>query len=192
MTPPHGESLGERFEVLAALREEGLIRQLGLSNVDADHLAEARGVAPIAAVQNSFHIAKRDEAAVLDACAAPDLQGQFLRGIGGAEPASSGAAQAGATARNGLSFLHQHAERVTDNQGGACNVPLSSFPGQSNVRRSSPQALWVYNAGASMSVAATGCNYLSGPATTAGADAAAIGPGDSETRPAGDTIEGDT
>jgi aryl-alcohol dehydrogenase-like predicted oxidoreductase len=69
MTPPHGESLAERFEVLAALREEGLIRHLGLSNVDADHLAEARGIAPVAAVQNNFHIAKREQAAVLDACA---------------------------------------------------------------------------------------------------------------------------
>ena len=69
MTPPHGESLSERFEALAALREEGLIRHLGLSNVDADHVAAARGIAPIAAVQNNFHIAKRDEAAMLDACA---------------------------------------------------------------------------------------------------------------------------
>jgi aryl-alcohol dehydrogenase-like predicted oxidoreductase len=69
MTPPHGESIAERFEALAALREEGLIRHLGLSNVDADHIAESRRIAPIAAVQNQFHIAKRDEAAVLDACA---------------------------------------------------------------------------------------------------------------------------
>jgi aryl-alcohol dehydrogenase-like predicted oxidoreductase len=70
MTPPHGESLGERFAALAALREEGLIRHLGLSNVDADHLAEARGIAPVAAVQNLFHIAKQGDAAALDACAA--------------------------------------------------------------------------------------------------------------------------
>ena len=54
MTPPHGESLAERFEALAALREEGLIRHLGLSNVDADHLAEARAIAPVAAVQNQL------------------------------------------------------------------------------------------------------------------------------------------
>jgi pyridoxine 4-dehydrogenase len=69
MTPPHGESLAERFEALAALREEGLIRHLGLSNVDADHLAEARAIAPVAAVQNHFHLGKRDDAALLDACA---------------------------------------------------------------------------------------------------------------------------
>jgi pyridoxine 4-dehydrogenase len=68
MEPPHGESLAERFEALAALREEGLIRHLGLSNVDTAHLAEARTIAPIVAVQNHFHIAKRDDVAILDAC----------------------------------------------------------------------------------------------------------------------------
>ncbi|MFC5835320.1 aldo/keto reductase [Nonomuraea insulae] len=66
--PPHGESLAERFEVLAALREQGLIRHLGVSNVDAAHLAEARTIAPVAAVQNHFHIAQRDDTALLDAC----------------------------------------------------------------------------------------------------------------------------
>jgi aryl-alcohol dehydrogenase-like predicted oxidoreductase len=70
MTIPHGESIAERFEALAALREEGLIRHLGLSNVDADHLAEARAIAAVAAVQNHFHIGKQDEAALLDTCAA--------------------------------------------------------------------------------------------------------------------------
>ncbi|MGP3961068.1 aldo/keto reductase [Nonomuraea sp. 3N208] len=68
MEPPHGESLAERFEALAALREEGLIRHLGISNVDAGHLAEARTIAPVTAVQNNFHIANRDETAVLEAC----------------------------------------------------------------------------------------------------------------------------
>ncbi|GHO72691.1 oxidoreductase [Ktedonobacter sp. SOSP1-85] len=70
MEPPHGESLAEQFEVLAALREEGLIRHLGLSNVDSAHLTEARTIAPVVAVQNHFHIAKRDEVVVLDACTA--------------------------------------------------------------------------------------------------------------------------
>jgi pyridoxine 4-dehydrogenase len=70
MTIPHGESLAERFEALAALREEGLIRHLGVSNVDADHLAEARAIATVAAVQNHFHIGEQDEAALLTTCAA--------------------------------------------------------------------------------------------------------------------------
>jgi pyridoxine 4-dehydrogenase len=70
MEVPRGESLAERFEVLAALREKGLIRHLGLSNVDTAHLTEARTIAPVIAVQNHFHIARRDEVAVLDACTA--------------------------------------------------------------------------------------------------------------------------
>jgi aryl-alcohol dehydrogenase-like predicted oxidoreductase len=68
MTPPSGESLSERFEVLAALREEGLIRHLGISNVDAAHLAEARAIAPVAAVQNQFHAAQREDMDMLAAC----------------------------------------------------------------------------------------------------------------------------
>ncbi|MFL9654619.1 oxidoreductase [Streptomyces sp. PB17] len=66
--PPHGESVATRFEALAALREEGLIRHLGLSHVDAGHLAEARGIAPVAAVQNHFHTGKRDDTEVLARC----------------------------------------------------------------------------------------------------------------------------
>ncbi|MFF9508106.1 oxidoreductase [Streptomyces sp. NPDC014724] len=52
MTGPGDESIAERFAVLAELRAEGLIRNLGVSNVDAAQLAEARGIAPVAAVQN--------------------------------------------------------------------------------------------------------------------------------------------
>ena len=51
--PPGGEPVAERFAALAKLREEGLIRHLGVSNVDAAQLAEARAIAPVAAVQNA-------------------------------------------------------------------------------------------------------------------------------------------
>ncbi|WP_328957282.1 oxidoreductase [Kitasatospora purpeofusca] len=54
LTGPGAESIADRFAVLAELREQGLIRHLGVSNVDAAQLAEARAVAPVAAVQNSF------------------------------------------------------------------------------------------------------------------------------------------
>ncbi|MGN9780732.1 oxidoreductase [Nonomuraea sp. ZG12] len=52
MTGPGGESIAERFAVLAELRAQGLIRHLGVSNVDAAQLAEAQAVAPVTAVQN--------------------------------------------------------------------------------------------------------------------------------------------
>ncbi|WP_327129423.1 oxidoreductase [Streptomyces sp. NBC_01727] len=54
MTGPGGESIAERFAVLAELHAEGLIRHLGVSNVDAVQFAEARGIAPVAAVQNRY------------------------------------------------------------------------------------------------------------------------------------------
>lgn len=73
MGAPAGESLAARFETLAALREEGLIRHLGISNVTAAHLAEARQIAPVAAVQNNFHLASRAGTDVLDACASEGI-----------------------------------------------------------------------------------------------------------------------
>ena len=70
LNPPGGESVGDRFAALAALRDEGLIRHLGVSNVDAAQLAEARAIAPVAAVQNSFHVHHHaGDAALLAQCA---------------------------------------------------------------------------------------------------------------------------
>ncbi|NXY93531.1 aldo/keto reductase [Streptomyces sp. BR123] len=47
-------SIAERFGALAELREAGLIRHLGLSNVRPHHLAEAQAIAPVVCVQNAF------------------------------------------------------------------------------------------------------------------------------------------
>jgi aryl-alcohol dehydrogenase-like predicted oxidoreductase len=70
LNPPGGEPVGDRFAALAALRDEGLIRHLGVSNVDAAQLAEARAIAPVAAVQNSFHVHHHaGDAALLAQCA---------------------------------------------------------------------------------------------------------------------------
>ncbi|WP_075731078.1 oxidoreductase [Streptomyces acidiscabies] len=69
MTGPGDESIAERFAVLAELRAEGLIRHLGVSNVDAAQLAEAQRIAPVAAVQNrhsgdSSLLAESEEAGI--------------------------------------------------------------------------------------------------------------------------------
>jgi aryl-alcohol dehydrogenase-like predicted oxidoreductase len=69
MNAPGGEPIGERFAALAELCEEGLIRHLGVSNVDAEQLASARDVAPVAAVQNAFHVHATADAALLAECA---------------------------------------------------------------------------------------------------------------------------
>jgi pyridoxine 4-dehydrogenase len=63
-------SIAEHFEVLAGLRQEGLIRHLGVSGVTTAQLAEATAIAPVVCVQNRFAIgAPPEQHEVLRACA---------------------------------------------------------------------------------------------------------------------------
>lgn len=73
MGPDGEESVAARFEALEEMRQEGLIRHLGLSNITAAHLAEAQSVAPVAAVQNHFHAAQRGDLDLLHACEAAGI-----------------------------------------------------------------------------------------------------------------------
>jgi len=53
----HGlESVAEHFGVVAELRDKGMIRHLGLSNVRVHHLAQAQAIAPVVAVQNRYGV----------------------------------------------------------------------------------------------------------------------------------------
>ena len=53
----HGlDSIAEHLGVLCELRDEGLVRHLGLSNVRAQHLEEAVCIAPVVAVQNRYGV----------------------------------------------------------------------------------------------------------------------------------------
>ncbi|QNE75951.1 oxidoreductase [Streptomyces finlayi] len=54
-------SIAERFGALARLREAGLIRHLGLSNVTPEHLTEAQAIAPVVCVQNQYGLGARPE-----------------------------------------------------------------------------------------------------------------------------------
>jgi pyridoxine 4-dehydrogenase len=60
------DPIGDRFSALAELRDEGLIRHLGVSNVTRQQLAEARAIAPVAAVQNRFGVLDQQNAALVD------------------------------------------------------------------------------------------------------------------------------
>ncbi|CAM5267414.1 aldo/keto reductase [Streptomyces californicus] len=63
------DSIAERFGALAELREAGLVRHLGLSNVRPHHLAEAVAIAPVVCVQNMYGIgAPREQSEFLDLC----------------------------------------------------------------------------------------------------------------------------
>jgi pyridoxine 4-dehydrogenase len=63
---PYEESVG----ALKELQEEGKIRQIGVSNVDLDQLATARGMVEVVSVQNRFNLGDRHSSDVLEACQA--------------------------------------------------------------------------------------------------------------------------
>ncbi|GAA2747083.1 aldo/keto reductase [Kitasatospora cinereorecta] len=67
---PATDSIAEHFGALAELREAGLIRHLGLSNVRPLHLAEARAIAPVVCVQNVYGLEWRlsDQNGLVDLC----------------------------------------------------------------------------------------------------------------------------
>jgi aryl-alcohol dehydrogenase-like predicted oxidoreductase len=62
-------SIAAAFGALAEAREQGLIRHLGVSNVDAGQLAEAQRIAPVACVQNQYNVTDRADDELVDACA---------------------------------------------------------------------------------------------------------------------------
>jgi pyridoxine 4-dehydrogenase len=61
---PFEESLG----TLAELQQQGKIRHIGLSNVDARQLARAKQLVTVVSVQNRYNLADRHSEGVLEAC----------------------------------------------------------------------------------------------------------------------------
>lgn len=64
---PAEGSIEAPLTVLAELQQKGLVRHIGLSNVTAKQVAEARQIAPIVCVQNQYNLAHRtDDALIAD------------------------------------------------------------------------------------------------------------------------------
>lgn len=63
---PAEGSIEQQFATLAELRDQGLIRHLGLSNVTAAQVAEAQAIAPVACVQNHYNLVHRGDDALID------------------------------------------------------------------------------------------------------------------------------
>jgi aryl-alcohol dehydrogenase-like predicted oxidoreductase len=87
---PEPGSIAEPFAVLAQMREEGLIRHLGLSTVSAEQIAEAETIAPVVCVQNFYNVAYRDDDALIDALAARGIAYVPYFPLGGFTPLQSG------------------------------------------------------------------------------------------------------
>jgi pyridoxine 4-dehydrogenase len=82
-------SLVAQFEALAELRQQGLIRHLGLSTVTLDQLAEAQRIAPVVCVQNLYNIANRADEAMLAATAEQGIAYVPYFPLGGFSPLQS-------------------------------------------------------------------------------------------------------
>jgi aryl-alcohol dehydrogenase-like predicted oxidoreductase len=88
------EPLAEPFDVLAELREQGLIRHLGVSGVSLAQLTEAQSIAPVVTVQNLYNIANRQDDALVEKCAAENIAFAAFFPLGGFAPLQSGALSA--------------------------------------------------------------------------------------------------
>ncbi|MEV0531876.1 oxidoreductase [Kitasatospora sp. NPDC050463] len=78
--------LVEPFTVLADLREQGLIRHLGVSNVSAEQVRAAQEIAPVACVQNHYNVALREDDDLVDRCAEQGIAYVPFYPLGGFRP----------------------------------------------------------------------------------------------------------
>jgi pyridoxine 4-dehydrogenase len=86
---PSEGSIAAPFTALAELRRQGLIRELGLSNVTAAQIAEARAIAPVVCVQNQYNLAHRADDALIDALAGQGIAYVPFFPLGGFSPLQS-------------------------------------------------------------------------------------------------------
>ena len=86
---PEAGAIAEPFEVLAKIQREGLIKHLGVSNVNAEQVAEAQGIAPIVCVQNMYNLANRADDALIDSLAAQGIAYVPFFPLGGFSPLQS-------------------------------------------------------------------------------------------------------
>jgi pyridoxine 4-dehydrogenase len=95
---PAEGSIEEPFTVLAELQRQGLIRHLGLSNVNSDQLAEAQVITEIVCVQNLYNVAHRNDDAFIDDLARRGIAYVPFFPLGGFNPLQSAALDAAAAA----------------------------------------------------------------------------------------------
>ncbi|MFC4035655.1 oxidoreductase [Streptomyces polygonati] len=106
-------SLAEQFTALAELRQQGLIRHLGLSGVSDAQLTEAQAIAPVVSVQNLYNLANRQDDPLVDRCEAENIAFASFFPLGGFSPLQSDvltdvAARLGASAQQvALAWLLQ-------------------------------------------------------------------------------------
>jgi pyridoxine 4-dehydrogenase len=88
---PAEGSMEEPLTVLAELQQKGLVRHIGLSNVTATQIAEARQIVPIVCVQNQYNLVQRTDDAFIDDLARDGIAYVPFFPLGGFSPLQSAA-----------------------------------------------------------------------------------------------------
>ena len=86
---PSEGSIARQVEAAAELQRKGLIRHVGLSNVTAQQIAEARGITEIVCVQNHYNLVHRADDALIDELAAAGIAYVPFFPLGGFTPIQS-------------------------------------------------------------------------------------------------------
>lgn len=100
VTAPGNASITEPLTVLAELQQQGLIQQIGLSNVSPKQFDEASRIAKIVCVQNYYNVAHREDGRFLDRLSAEGVAYVPFFPLGGFTPIQS------STLDNAASALH--------------------------------------------------------------------------------------
>jgi pyridoxine 4-dehydrogenase len=115
---PADGSLEEPLTALAELRQQGLVRNIGLSNVTPAQIADGHRLCPIACVQNMYNLAHRDDDALIDDLARHGTPYVPFFPLGGFTPLQSTALSEVATALGAtpmqvaLAWLRQRAPNI--------------------------------------------------------------------------------
>lgn len=86
---PKEGSLEPQLEAMIKLKERGLVRHIGLSNVTAKQVEDAQKLTPIACVQNMYNLANRHDDALVDTLANQGIAYVPFFPLGGFSPLQS-------------------------------------------------------------------------------------------------------
>jgi pyridoxine 4-dehydrogenase len=86
---PVDEPFEEPLTALAELKQQGLVKHIGMSTVSAKQVAEAQKITPIVCVQNFYNVAQRGDDDFIDALAAQGIAYVPYFPLGGFSPLQS-------------------------------------------------------------------------------------------------------
>jgi aryl-alcohol dehydrogenase-like predicted oxidoreductase len=118
MMGPADGSIAEPLTALAKLKDQGLIKNIGLSNINRAQFEESKAITDIVCVQNNYNLAHRADDAFIDELAADGIAYVPFFPLGGFQPIQSEkldaiAAKVGATPKQvALAWLLQRSPNI--------------------------------------------------------------------------------